>query len=97
MGFNLDGDCVATMEEIDRINNDTSCIDIFIVSKSKLVGVDCSISSVYFPIIDDIFLYLKILVVMILDFVILLILVLVVVVSPYFSDIYNISIREFYR
>ena len=46
MGFNLDGDCVATMEEIDRINNDISCIDIFIVSKSKLVGVDCSISSV---------------------------------------------------
>ena len=46
MGSNLDSDCVVSMEEIDLIDNDISCTDICRLSDSKLVGVDCSISSV---------------------------------------------------
>ena len=54
MESNLDGDCVAMMEEIDLINNDFSCTYICRLSNSKLVVVDGSISSVYSPVTGNI-------------------------------------------
>ena len=46
MESNLDSDCVVSMEEIDLVDNNISCTYICRLSDSKLVGVDCSISSV---------------------------------------------------
>ena len=54
MEFNLDGDYVAMMEEIDLMNNDFSCTYICRLSNSKLVVVDVSISSIYSPVTDNI-------------------------------------------
>ena len=50
MEFNLDGDYVELMEEIDLMNNDFSCTYICRLSNSKLVVVNGSISSVYSPV-----------------------------------------------
>ena len=53
--FNLDGDSGTMMEEIDLINKRFSCIDMCEWLNSKLVGVDGSVSSVYYPVTDNIY------------------------------------------
>ena len=52
-GSNLHGDCVATMDEIQLINNDIFSTDICRLSDSQLVGVDCSISTMYRSVADN--------------------------------------------
>ena len=52
MESNLDGDSVATMEEIDLINKGCSSTDIYGLSNSKLIGVDGSVSLVIFLVTD---------------------------------------------
>lgn len=52
---NLDGDCIATMEEINLINDRLSCTDICGQSHSKLVNVDGSVSLVHSPVTDNVY------------------------------------------
>ena len=54
-GSNLHGDCVATMDEIQLINNDISSTYICRLSDSQLVGMDGSFSTVYRSVAGDIF------------------------------------------
>ena len=54
MESNLDDDYVITMEEINLMNNEITCIDICRLSNSKLVDVDDSISSMYCLVTDNI-------------------------------------------
>ena len=53
MESNLDGDCVAAMEEIDSINNRFSCSNICGLSNCEVVGVDSPVSSVCCPVTDN--------------------------------------------
>ena len=54
MGSNLDGDCLAMMEEVELINNDISCSDMCRLSDSKLVNMGSLISSMYRSVADNI-------------------------------------------
>ena len=54
-GSKIDGDCAASMDEVELINNDVSSTDMCRLSDSQLVGMDGSFSTVYRSVADDIF------------------------------------------
>ena len=54
-GSKIDGDCAASMDEVELINNDIASTDMCRLSDSQLVGMDGSFSTVYRSVAGDIF------------------------------------------